>query len=176
MRRAFTLLEVLIVMAILAILIALLAAAGLAAKRKARGEAARAELRAMETALERYRSRFGAHPPDGAADLASARTEGAKALYEYLARFDAASPLRGAGLPTPYYTPSPDRVDESAGLRRLVDPWGRPWIFVSKGGGLDPKRNPLGLDLVSPGPDGEVSDGYLDNTATNPQDEDNISN
>ena len=170
-RRAFTLIEVLVVIAIISILLALVIAGGAAARRKARGDSARAQFQSIFAALDAYRSRYGVYPPDASASLAAARTESAKALYDYL------GPPRRAGNATPFLPPGEDQIGEANGVKFLRDPWGNPWVYLSKSDGdPPPSRHPArGADLVSPGPDGLASDAWLQGGAAAPEDADNIS-
>lgn len=64
-RSAFSLVELLIVIAIMGILAGLLVGLAPAALKRARESRVRAELRALEAAIESYKARFGVYPPDG---------------------------------------------------------------------------------------------------------------
>src|SRR5438046_4805385 len=62
-RRAFTLIELLVVIAIIAILLALLITAIGGALRKANQTKCVHEISQLATALETFKSKFGAYPP-----------------------------------------------------------------------------------------------------------------
>lgn len=62
--RAFTLVELLVVMSVIAILAALIFPAGAAIKRGATIKKAQAELLQVETAINSYKAKFGHFPPD----------------------------------------------------------------------------------------------------------------
>ena len=64
-RRAFTLIELLIVIAIIAILAALLFPVGAKIKNGATIKKAQAELLQVETAINSYKAKYGHYPPDG---------------------------------------------------------------------------------------------------------------
>ena len=66
-RRAFTLIELLIVIAIIAILAALLFPVGAKIKNGATIKKAQAELLQVETAINSYKAKYGHYPPDGSA-------------------------------------------------------------------------------------------------------------
>lgn len=68
--RAFTLMELLVVISVIAVLAALLFPAGAAIKRKATINKARAQLRQVAELIERYQTRFGYLPPDNPAQPA----------------------------------------------------------------------------------------------------------
>src|ERR1700730_7394489 len=62
-RRAFTLLELLIVIAIIGLLVSLVTAAVMRALAKGRETQNRIEIGQLETALEQFKTRFGVYPP-----------------------------------------------------------------------------------------------------------------
>ncbi len=66
--RAFTLIEMLVVIAIIAILAALIFPAGEAIKKGATLRRARAELGQVELAINSYKAKYGHYPPDNAGD------------------------------------------------------------------------------------------------------------
>ena len=63
-RRGFTLLELLVIMAIITALIGLITTAGTSAKRKAREFQARTMIATLQSALSMYHVDFGAYPAD----------------------------------------------------------------------------------------------------------------
>jgi len=64
LRRAFTLVELLIVIGIIAVLAALILPVAATVKREAFIHTAQAEMSQLETAIERYKSAYGFYPPD----------------------------------------------------------------------------------------------------------------
>jgi prepilin-type N-terminal cleavage/methylation domain-containing protein len=63
-RRAFTLVELLVVIAVIAVLAALLMPLGAAVKRTAFLNRTKAEMSQLETAIESYKAAYGFYPPD----------------------------------------------------------------------------------------------------------------
>src|SRR6478736_8413921 len=63
-RRAFTLMELLVVISVIAILAALIFPAAAAIKKKATIQKAKAQMRQVAELIERYQTRFGYLPPD----------------------------------------------------------------------------------------------------------------
>ena len=152
--HGFTLVELLIVIAILAALIGLTTAAVTAVQRKSQVKACKATIDAIAGALASYESDFGDYPPTSLAAL-GARTnrtnEGSEALVRCLTTKDRGGPyydfkeqdlgntdgdrLSGRG----------DRTSSALGSRELyevLDPWGNPLIYFHH---RDYKR-PRGLD------------------------------
>ena len=123
-RRAFTLLEVLVVLVVIALLAALVAPQILGRVSQARGTAAAAQLELLGVALDNYRLDNGRYPTTD---------QGLRALRERPTRVPAPTAWRG-----PY-------------LRKDVplDPWGRAYEYRAPG-----RRNPDGYDLVTLGRDG----------------------
>lgn len=154
-RRAFTLIELLIVVAILGILMSILLPALFMVSEQARQSQARAELRTLATALESYRDDWGVYPPDGGAASTTA-------LFRYLD----GDPANG-GPRTPYYDFDLDRVNPAG---EFLDPWGLPYSYdeleserlTSRGDpDGDPRTNQVAIDtydLWAPHPDDDPSD------------------
>src|SRR5581483_6007402 len=69
--RAFTLIELLVVIAIIAALAGMIFPAAAGIDRKKKIAVARAELAQLETAIESYKARFGAYPPDNPGNFVS---------------------------------------------------------------------------------------------------------
>ncbi len=66
-QSAFTLIELLTVIAVMGILAGLLVGLAPAAMKRARESRVRSELQALEAAIESYKAKFGVYPPDGLA-------------------------------------------------------------------------------------------------------------
>lgn len=64
-RWAFSLIELLVTIAIMGIIAGLLVGLAPAAMKRARESRLRAELRALEAAIENYKAKYGVFPPDG---------------------------------------------------------------------------------------------------------------
>ena len=65
MRKAFTLVELLVVIAVIALLAGLIIPMAVGARQKAAINRTTAELKQLETAIESYKSKRGHYPPDG---------------------------------------------------------------------------------------------------------------
>lgn len=63
-RRAFTLVEMLVVITIIGILASMITAAAVSARRRAKIAAVVIEVKQLETALQAYKEKFGEYPPD----------------------------------------------------------------------------------------------------------------
>ncbi len=141
-RRGFTLLEVLLVMAIVAVLatIALRVSAG--ARQRTATDRARAELAALHTGLEDYRRQYRAYPES------SDNTVPLAALHAVIDL--AAFSFRVA--------------DHAAAGNALLDPWGAPYVYRTHGAGVE-----RGYRLYSIGPDGRddppTANGAVDESA-----------
>lgn len=123
-RRGFTLIEMLVVLAIIATLAGVVAPAILRNAGDAKVQAARSQIETLGLALDAYRLDSDTYPTG---------EQGLIALWELPRIGDSPRNWRG-----PY-------------LRRRVpdDPWGRPYVYVSPG-----KQNPATYDLYSLGKDG----------------------
>ena len=124
-RRAFTLLEIIVVIIVLALLAGLVAPQIFGRVSEARGATAKTQIELLGTALDNYRLDNGAYP---------STEQGLSALREKPARAPIPPNWRG-----PY-------------LRKDVpnDPWGRPYIYRFPG-----DRNAATFDLSSLGRDGK---------------------
>jgi general secretion pathway protein G len=125
-RRAFTLLEIIVVIIVLALLAGLVAPQIFGRVGEARGTTARTQIELLSTALDSYRLDNGSYP---------STEQGLQALRE--------KPSRG---PIPQQWKGPY-------LRRAVpnDPWGRPYIYRYPG-----QRNAGMFELTSLGRDGQA--------------------
>lgn len=127
-RRAvggFTLIEVLLVLAILVILASLVAVNYMGRQKKAAADKARLDIEALGTALKMYHLDLHAYPTTD---------QGLQALRE-----------PPAGLT------NPDRWGPGPYLEKEIpfDPWDRPYQYICPG-----RINTMGYDLWSLGPDG----------------------
>lgn len=124
-RRAFTLLEIIVVIIVLALLAGLVAPQIFGRVSEARGTTARTQIELIGTALDNYRLDNGAYP---------VTEQGLAALREKPTRAPVPANWRG-----PY-------------LRKDVpnDPWGRPYLYRFPG-----ERNATAFDLSSLGRDGK---------------------
>jgi type II secretory pathway pseudopilin PulG len=162
----FTVLEVLLVVALIAALSGLMLGAGRYARNSARASRASAELSALAAALESYRLAYGDYPRTN---------QSARLLQSLLGRrgpegdsimgpsiIEAVRFTVGGGDPV---------LSEAC---ELVDPWGAPYGYAYKSG--LPWTNP-GYVLYSSGPDGLVSAALLTGgfpAYTSPGNDDNL--
>lgn len=158
----FTLIELLVVIAVVGVLAALTLSISSGARERAARERARAELAVLATALERYRTDYGAYPQISG-DPAS--------LWQALS-----GRLSPSGAPDnrrPFATLSGLTLDEAG--EYLIDPWGAAYHYQFFRSGVR-----SGFRLYSPGPDGrhlppdtsgiinENADENLDNISLTP--------
>lgn len=176
----FTLVEILVVMAIIAIIASGVGAFVVHAGRRARPVRARAEIGLITMALEKYHLSFRTFPPDTGYGLdmeGSPGTYDAGSLWRYLA-MPVTDPLtkRSHG---PFLEEwSAERLESYTDAQAgpsfyLIDPWGNPYGFVG-----DRRRvihNAASFDLFSPGPGRTTAcekDGAAPNKAYNGIDDD----
>ncbi|MBL9215157.1 MAG: type II secretion system protein GspG [Opitutaceae bacterium] len=146
-RGAFTLIELLAVLALLGLLAGLVATGVAQAVERARSDRAEAELAVLAAALEEYRRAFGDYP----------RTDsGAGLLAALLGKKDPGmAPIEAR----PLLDISRFTVVGGEGDSRLLDPWGLPYAYayrVPDSGWV----NPLYV-LCSRGPDGAMAPGLV---------------
>ena len=127
--RGFTLVELLIVMAILAILGGLVTAAAQSARKRGAVTKAKAAIAALETALQMYQLDLGGYPASGNANLVTALTTS-----------PGSSDWHG-----PYME---FKQDELTG-GEFVDPWGKAYVYTTPG-----THRTASYDLYSTGPNG----------------------
>jgi len=135
---AFTLVELLVVLAILGILISLVTAGAQAARRKAAVTKAKTTIASLETAIAMYSGDMGKVPPTDNGKLVSALQ-------------DDPDNIDWQG---PYMEFKQDELKDG----ELVDPWGHPYIYLSVNGG-SPEHRPKSYDLYSLGPNGTDEQG-----------------
>lgn len=145
LRRAFTLVEMLVVMVIIAILAGLiLSGAGFAQKTAAK-KRAKTEIAAMEAALESYKADNGIYPRSGASDALdpkdskSGNPSGYKAasleLYKALSGDTNANRKIDAGEGKQYMEFSPSMLEPSGGtgnVSAVIDPFGSSYGYSTK--------------------------------------------
>ena len=168
-RRGFSLVELLVVVAIIGILSGIGTVATLKWLDHARFESTQVEMTALTTAIENYRSHMGRYPDQGM-------------LYQELTDRRAAGDIQWQG---PYLTLEEDRLDVRYVARDLsggplpikgediADGWGRPIYYIPSrdyiefgiegpalpdpAGGKDAQyENAHSFVLISAGPDGEI--------------------
>lgn len=115
-RRAFTLVELLIVIAILGILSGMVLPVLMSIPESARKKVAKSEITALSTALYAYRDDWGVFPPDGSTGSLVIHLDG--------------DPTNG-GPNTSYFEFLAERVGAEAGLAPLefADPWGLAYVY-----------------------------------------------
>jgi len=113
----FTLIEVLVVVAVLAVLLGLIASGGTAARKRAKIYEARAMIASLETALSLYHVDFGAYP-----------AEGNQNLVNLLA--DAATYSSNADWEGPYISLKDDDLNGTIPNATVIDPWGRDYGYI----------------------------------------------
>lgn len=177
-RAAFTLLELLAVIAIIAVLTGIVIGVGRRSAETGRSARAKAELAALSAALEAYKRQHGDYPQTGAvpnlADTAApASADAPGILFNALAGKrgprPTLTPLDGRAfvelakftLQNPAALPSPGNTAQLANA--FVDPWGRRYLYAYRTG--TGWTNPSYV-LWSTGPDGDdaglTAQGFID--------------
>ena len=148
MKNSFTLLELLIVIAVIAILSGILMPAAMQAWSKAYVEKAKAQLSALEVALGMYKTDIGYYPED---DGASTCTSLVTALTT------APSPVGN------WHGPYMSFKEEEISSGNFLDPWGTSYIYDK-----DPSSgNTTSYNLSSYGADGASGGTGNDEDITN---------
>ncbi len=140
-RLGFTLVELLVVLAIMGILISLVTAGGQAARKRGSVTKARTVVAALETAIAMYEGDMAQYPETGNDKLIAALQ-------------DDPNNVKWSG---PYMEFKQEDVKEG----QLMDPWGRPYVYVSVNGGA-PEHRKRSFDLYSFGPNGTDDSGTGD--------------
>lgn len=133
-RAGFTLVELLIVMAILAILGGLVTAAAQTARKRGAVTKAKAAIAAVETALQMYQLDLGGYPASGNASLVTALTTSSGS--------------------SDWHGPYMEFKQEELTDGRFLDPWGKPYVYTAPG-----VHRTASYDLYSTGPNGTAGDG-----------------
>lgn len=170
-RRAFTLLELLVVIGIIAILAGIVLGVGRRASESGKIARAKAEMAALSTALEAYKSQYGDYPQTGAGAandpnaVTSAADDGPGILFNALAGKrgpkNALTPIDARALVelSKFSLQVPDRLPVSGNLAQLanafVDPWGHRYVYLYDTT-VNGWRN-SSFVLYSIGPDGQFT-------------------
>ncbi len=143
--NAFTLIELLTVMAVIAVLAGMILGMAGYVQRKAARDRARSEIAAMEAALESYRVDNGSYPANPLMRSSSATSPptsgGADILYQALTG-DGTDKLMDGGVASrgnkkygetgqTYWEPKDNQLN--AERNQICDPFGRPYNYVSPG-------------------------------------------
>jgi general secretion pathway protein G len=128
----FTLIELMTVMVIIAVLAALTIGGAKYAVRKAAENRAKAEIHALEAALEDFKADNGYYPKSDGGMNSSTN------IYTSL-----------AGGAKKYFAFKPDQLRTVGSITLIVDPFGHEYKYLSPG-----MNNPAQFDLWSSGPDG----------------------
>jgi type II secretion system protein G len=117
-RAGFTLVEILVTLAILTLLIGLIASGGTVARKKAKVYQAKTMVASLETALSLYHVDFGAYPPDGNQNmvnlLADAATYGSGSYPDWQG---------------PYMSFKSNDLQGAIPNATLIDPWGAHYSY-----------------------------------------------
>jgi len=137
----FTLVELLVVVAILGILASLVTAGAQAARRRGAMTKAKSTIAALETAIAMYEGDLGEYPSMGNAGLISA--------------------LQDDPNDADWNGPYMEFKEEELKDGQLLDPWGQAYSYVSVNGG-SPQHRERSFDLWSFGPNREDDGGTGD--------------
>lgn len=152
----FTLVEILTVLAIIAMLAALTLGVGGYARRKAGSSRAKAEIAAMETALESFKNDNGTYPITGSttpATTVSRPLDATVAQHYGNSTFLYTVLAGGPNYPKTYMTFKPNQIQVPSGtITNIVDPFGTPYNYYCRPSAGD-QINSVTFDLWSYGPD-----------------------
>jgi general secretion pathway protein G len=150
--NAFTLIELLVVITIIAILSGLIVGASKYAWTKSATSRAQAEIAAIETALEGYKTDYGIYPTStsmrvtGPPSYTSEKNNN-DILYKAL-----------VNQPKRYFAFKPDQLRVvSATVTNIIDPFGNPYNYYRDPPNPLAQSNQVTFDLWSYGPDGKDS-------------------
>jgi len=149
-RSGFTIVELIVVMAVILIIAGMLAATAQGAKRQAKISQARAMMASIETALGMFQADTGGYPSSGT-DNSNLVTALTTKNGTYLVGTTTLNVSANANWSGPYITFK--EGDVVGGV--LNDPWAKPYIYANPGtnhaGGPDYRTY---VDIYSQGPDG----------------------
>ena len=171
--RAFTLIEMLTVMAVIAILASLVVSVNAYAHKKAALLRAEGEIKTMSAACENYKGDFGAYPRDkegGDSDLLNPRSEGDPTASKYrkacLVLYKALSgdtEANGKGKEKPYFEFRPDQLHKlaSGDIDYIKDPFGNSYGYSTAAAAAEEKyREELKKDPAAARPKGANLKGF----------------
>lgn len=178
---AFTLIELLTVIAIIGVLAAITFGVARGVQERAAISQARSELNAIATALESYKRQYGDYPQTGVYTAATPPTAASAtdvAGYLLNALAGKLGPKRAAidgkafldlSQLNLFNTTLPAATGNASVANGIVDPWGRPYIYSYRDNGATAGDwvNPTYV-LLSAGPDGRLAiptTGIVDKTA-----------
>ncbi|MBI4846414.1 MAG: type II secretion system protein GspG [Candidatus Omnitrophica bacterium] len=141
--EGFTLMEILIVIAVLAVLMKLISSGGIAAQKKSRIYQAKTMIASLETALAIYHVDFGAHPVSGNQNLVN--------LLADAATYSASDDWHG-----PYIAFKEKDLSASIPNAVLRDPWGKDFHYNYNPGSIPEYK------IWSDGPDKQDDNGLDD--------------
>lgn len=191
--RAFTLIELLTVIAIIAILAAITFGVIKGVNERAAVGQAKAELASLSQALEAYKAQYGDYPQTGTGALAPGATALTTGSTQYLLFNSLAGKLgpKGAAITgksfievsrfSVFSTTATNLPTSTGGVvnNAFIDPWGRLYVYYYRASGTAGANWP-GYILLSAGPDGATGITTAPNATTGAftpnatQDADNI--
>lgn len=186
LHKAFTLIELLTVIAIIGVLAAITFGVSTGVRERAAISQARSELSALAVALDSYKKQFGDYPQLGRYSTNTPPTTAADdnipgRLFNALGGKlgPKRDPINGrASLElSKFKLLEPDLPALTGALQvanAILDPWGRPYIYSYRSGPSDAAWLNPSFVLLSAGPDGRLDipvNGIIDNT-----DDDNLDN
>jgi len=159
-RRGFTVIELLVVLAIIGILGGLIMGAAHSARKQALVAKARASISSLETALGMFQSDIGSYPSAGNANMVTCLISSSGCSI------GAGTPIttsQAANWSGPYMNFQTNEVTGGT----FVDPWGNPYVYKSGSDhGIGANYSDSGyMDIHSFGPDGLDNNGSGDDVA-----------
>jgi prepilin-type N-terminal cleavage/methylation domain-containing protein len=142
---AFTLVELVTVMAIISVLTAIVIGAGRHTLQAGEVARTKAELSALSVALEAYRKKYGDYPQTGAPEIVLQSLMGKRGPEGAVLHDRALMQLSRFSI-----TGSTDSVGEPSASATLIDPWSQPYQYVYHGGAGTAGSS---FELYSTGPD-----------------------